>query len=188
MKMILSLCLLALTACGSVDAQPVQEVRTAEVNQSDTVEILPVLGYGADVNRGPCATGYTRTAPGLCTKDSPTTYPTSSACNSRNANSFDSIPLTAKTVILGFQIEVRSQNGIALRSTDLSTYLSSDTTCAGSVVTFNRLSVYEFVATAATRIGFISGTLGHVPIVNAIINTKSTGTDTVNIIIQGYTD
>ncbi len=149
----------------------------------------PQAGIGqVDPNRGPCVTNYTRKAPGLCWRNTAFSHPSSSTCNSFDSKSADGFPATAISVLLGYQLEVQSANGIALRTNTLSVYASSDTSCLSTVLSFNSLSAYEFVATAATRIGFTTGFIGAIPIVNGILNTQLTTTNLGNIIILGYTD
>lgn len=156
MKMLTALCLLALTACGSVDAQSLEEraaspeIRTAEIRESDTVSVQPVLEYGADVNRGPCATGFTRIAPGVCQQITPTAYgPLSAGCNTIDLSS--DLPVNAKSVKFGMIVKVLSTNAVGLKTVVLQIYSGSDTTCTNlrSQLT---IEAYEFSALASTTI------------------------------------
>lgn len=55
------------------------------------------LEYGADVNRGPCATNYNRVAPGLCVRNPPLQLiSTGSGCETYSLSS--EIPANAKTI------------------------------------------------------------------------------------------
>lgn len=154
MKMLTALCLLALTACGSVDAQSLEdraappEIRTAEVRESDTVSVQPVLEYGADVNRGPCKSGYDRIAPGVCQIQSPIGYgPLITGCNSTDI-SLD-IPANAKSVKFGVIVDILTTNATGLKSIFVQFFDGSDTTCTTIRNQFN-FKAREFVALAST--------------------------------------
>jgi hypothetical protein len=111
------------------------------------------LEYGADLNRGACATGFTRTAPGYCKKSSSSNLsitPSGSigTCVNYSYATFG-VPVGGKTLDLMAVTDVLSTGGVGGKNTTLIFYFPSDTTCAATFETFVVNSIYEQAATGA---------------------------------------
>lgn len=93
-KILLSILIFGLISCGGADA----------------------LQYGADVNRGECASGYIRRGPGWCMASAtPVLVLNASTTGCRN---FDvtGLPANAKAVIFNYTIQVASSNAVGERA------------------------------------------------------------------------
>lgn len=147
------------------------------------------LEFTADLNRGPCATNYTRKAPGLCSRNVQSSIYSSisTTCDLITVTEVDNV---AKTVLLDFRLQVDSTNAIGIKQTTIDIFDVSDTTCL-NLIRQIEAQVYEFVATPAATIAVIKVHDVNVPISNKEFRVKrngGSGSGNIVIAIVGYTD
>lgn len=172
-KLLFILTLFILFSCGDVDA----------------------LEYRADVNRGACETGYTRSAPGLCLRSPGSSSISiglfSVGCNTKSISSL--VPANAKTALLSATGLVKGQGATALRGFVAGVYGDTDTTCVSTASYSMAFEVREFVAFTGSILN-ISYNMGSYPIpssptVNIGITELNAGDyGAITIVLTGYTD
>lgn len=148
------------------------------------------LEFTADLNRGPCATNYTRKAPGLCLRNTLNII-LSTNSNTCTSTVISELPSNVKSVLLLIEQEVISSATVGLKYNSITFYDSSDSTCliAMSNVT---LSAYEWTAISSTILANSVGPFSHSIGANkTLVSQKETTGNTTNsytIYITGYTD
>lgn len=148
------------------------------------------LDFTADLNRGPCATNYTRKAPGLCMRN------TLNSILSTNSNLCTStvvteLPDNVKSVLLTVEHEVISSNSVGVKQNSIQLFDSLDSTCTAQVSTI-LIAAYEWTATAGIQltksIGNLTQTIGSNKTLVSIKTTTGNTTNSYTIYIYGYTD
>ena len=148
------------------------------------------LEFTADLNRGACATNYTRKAPGLCLRNTVNII-LSTNSNTCTSTVISELPSNVKSVLLLIEQEVISSATVGLKYNSITFYDSSDSTCliAMSNVT---LSAYEWTAISSTILANSVGPFSHSIGANkTLVSQKETTGNTTNsytVYIYGYTD
>lgn len=205
MKMsFIALCFMALTACGQVSAQDalearseVVDVRTTEIQPTDTVTPEPVLAYGADVNRGECASGFVRKAPGICNKLTFTNILTANLVSAQVCSLVDLtalVPPNTKTISVSYVITLRTANSVGNHSARLRFYNTNSGICtAGSYSRLVQESAREWVATTVSDMADIADVVDFIPITDRKFDVDyganaGLGAHNFSINLIGYTD
>lgn len=158
------------------------------------------LEYNADVNRGACATNFSRYSPGVCYFDGTSTtklplnfqgVPADGSCASHAI----AASAKAKSIALSISLELHAKNAIGQDHMEVDVYLPADTTCSGQIVQSIDLDTYEYVAKAtSTIIGVVSLPIYGIPyngstgLVNIAGATTSSTLSNYSVTMISYTD